>query len=134
MRVDEGDAGVDVVERRVRGPGQDQVLRVEVADERRDLARPCRRAAATVEKVPAEDGGVVLVGDTRVGIDVLEEPPDVPLDVGDRGPIRPEGLHVAQAASGVGDSFPAQVHASGAACTCIVADDRGDDPNSAVAR
>ena len=65
------------------------MVAVEAADELGDPPRPRRRAAASVEEIPAQDRRVVPVGDVRVDVDVLEERSDVLLDV--RLRIEPAG-------------------------------------------
>src|SRR5439155_16938252 len=127
VRVTGGDAGVDAVEPGVRRSGEDQVVAVEAADEPDELPRPRGRSAAAVEEIPAENGRVVLVRHVRVDVDVLEERPDMLLDVADHRLVRPERVHCDQAAAGGAEAAPAQVDAAAAARARVVADDRGDD-------
>src|SRR6266571_3340290 len=112
MWIDEAHTQVDSPDRRVRGAGEDEVTAIEAANVRHDAPSPRGRTAAPIQKIPAENGRVVLVGDARVDVDVVEELLDVLLHVLHHPLVGPERRHVDDGAIGNGDAAPAEIDAA----------------------
>src|SRR6266511_5106732 len=134
MWIDEAHTQVDPLDRRVRGAREDEVVAVEAANVPHDAPSPRGRTAASVQKIPAENGRVVLIGDVGVNVDVVEEFLDVLLHVLHHLLVGPERRHVDDGAAGNGNAAPAEVDAARPASACIVADDRRDDLDTPRAR